>query len=69
MDGQNPKQNPPTGSHGLRLIKGSTASSNATNHDANNRHEPSKGKKNKLAIQLSALADAIDNDVKQLLNL
>jgi hypothetical protein len=69
MDGQNPKQNPPPRSHGLRLIKGSSASAHAADGDANNRYEPSKGKKNKLVTQLSALADAIDNDVKQLLNL
>ena len=70
MDGKNPKIQQPR-AHGLRLIKGAATPVN----DISTRDmpamtstvAPAKKNRNPLLAQLNALADAIDNDVIQIL--
>ena len=76
MNGQNPNNNK-NKSHGLRLIKGG-GSIDGNNIQTSEPPEqpvvtlsavPKKSIRNPLLTQLSALADAIDNDVKNILKL
>jgi hypothetical protein len=66
MDGQNPN-NKKVPKHGLRLVKGQVTDRDYTENDQSSATK--KAKKNPLIVQLSALADAVDADVKMLLNL
>ncbi|MEI6399808.1 MAG: hypothetical protein WCO71_13650 [Pseudomonadota bacterium] len=70
MDGKNPKVQPPR-THGLRLIKGAVSPSNETvRRDMpamTSTVAPAKKIRHPLLAQLNALADAIDNDIKQIL--
>jgi hypothetical protein len=70
MDGKNPKVQT-TGSHGLRLIKGAASPAHETpSRDMpamTSTVSPTKKIRHPLLAQLNALADAIDNDVKQIL--
>ena len=67
MDGQNPN-NKKVYNHGLRLVKGQAVETTSPKNETS-PNNPSSKKKSPLAAQLSALADAIDADVKLLLNL
>lgn len=74
MDGQNKKNhtNSTTKPHGLRLIKGGSTppSGRRPNSCANSSANSfSKSLSNPLIKQLSALADALEQDVAQILKL
>ena len=71
MDGQNKKLQSKVvqKSHGLRLIKGGTDDCGIKTTSPLNGASPSKRAINPLVKQLSALADAIDQDVAQILKL
>jgi hypothetical protein len=70
MDGKNPKVQTPR-AHGLRLIKGAASPVQETpSRDMpamTSTVAPTKKIRHPLLAQLNALADAIDNDVKQIL--
>ena len=70
MDGKNPKVQPPR-THGLRLIKGAASpASDVPPRDMpamTSTVAPAKKIRHPLLAQLNALADAIDNDIKQIL--
>lgn len=85
MDAPNNNSNGQKPSHGLRLIRGGASQHGTPTAPSNQATTlqkvestptkltvvtPAKPKRtNPLLMQLNALADAIDNDVKQLLNL
>ena len=69
MDGQNPNQKKQTHTHGLRLIKGHATNQTKSMNQTQEQPTTVNRKNNPLVRQLSALADALDQDVKQLLNL
>lgn len=65
MDGKHSKKINGQPSHGLRLVKGQASSTKSISDSS----ASPKTSKSPLIKQLAALADAIDSDVKQLLNL
>ncbi len=70
MDGQN-RSNKKQQNHGLRLIKGGVDKTAQTSNDldVNASQLPKKRVKNPLITQLSALTEAIENDVKMIMKL